>query len=260
MAEVAFISDRVSLVKANILIDETGHARLADFGLLTIIPDPANLLSSGSHIQGGTARWMSPELIAPQRFGLKKSRPTKSSDCYALGMVIYETISGGLPFHEDTDLTVITKVLEGQRPPRRAGFTRSLWEVLALCWASQPSNRPSIEEVLRGLEAVSNSSEQPSPGVGEELEEDADDWDLESSSSDIPDGISGMTMTGLERSTATSLGYLSDHPLSPVPTISATGATIETDVDGLGYDATDRDLLVPWIHLNDGGTCQVSTM
>jgi len=68
------------LVKANILIDPTGHARLADFGLLTIILDPTNLLSSSSYTQGGTVRWMGPELIAPQRFGLKKSRPTESSD------------------------------------------------------------------------------------------------------------------------------------------------------------------------------------
>jgi hypothetical protein len=35
-------------VKANILIDQTGNARLADFGLLTIISDPANHLSSSS--------------------------------------------------------------------------------------------------------------------------------------------------------------------------------------------------------------------
>ena len=132
--------------------------------------------------------------------------------------------------------------------------------MLELCWASQPSSRPSIEEVLRGLEAVSNSSEQPSPGVDEELEEDGDDWDLESSSSGIPNGMSGVTTTDSERRTTTSSGYLTDHPLSPVPTISATGATIEADADGLGYEATDRDLLIPWIHSNDGGTCQVNAM
>ena len=42
---------------------------------------------------GGTRRWMSPELLDPERFGMPESennRPTKQSDCYALGMVIYE--------------------------------------------------------------------------------------------------------------------------------------------------------------------------
>ena len=42
---------------------------------------------------GGTRRWMSPELLDPQRFkmpGREGNRPTRQSDCYALGMVVYE--------------------------------------------------------------------------------------------------------------------------------------------------------------------------
>ena len=39
---------------------------------------------------GGTTRWMSPELLDPERFGIIDYRPTKQSDCYALGMVVYE--------------------------------------------------------------------------------------------------------------------------------------------------------------------------
>jgi serine/threonine protein kinase len=144
-------------VKANILIDQTGHARLADFGLLTIIKDPTNVLTSTTHAQGGSARWMSPELIDPQQFGLQHSRPTESSDCYALGMVIYETISGNMPFHEDADLTVFVKVLQGKRPPRGGKFKKDLWRMLELCWESQPSSRPSIGDVLRCLETYSNS-------------------------------------------------------------------------------------------------------
>ena len=42
---------------------------------------------------GGTVRWMSPELLDPERFGMlgpEGYRPTRQSDSYALGMVIYE--------------------------------------------------------------------------------------------------------------------------------------------------------------------------
>lgn len=91
---------------------------------------------------------MSPELIALRRFGFKDSRPTKPSDCYALGMVVYETISGNLPFHEDTDLTVFLRVVEGKHPSRGVKFTESLWKMLELCWAPQPNDRPSIDDVL----------------------------------------------------------------------------------------------------------------
>ena len=123
---------------------------------------------------------MSPELIAPQRFGLKKSRPTRSSDCYALGMVIYETVSGNLPFHRDTDLTVFAKVLEGERPPRGVRFPESLWTMLELCWTSQLNDRPSVEDVLQCLVMVSDLPEPP--GMDEETT-DTDEWDSESGSS-----------------------------------------------------------------------------
>ena len=39
---------------------------------------------------GGTTRWMSPELLYPEGYGTSDGRPTKQSDCYALGMVVYE--------------------------------------------------------------------------------------------------------------------------------------------------------------------------
>ena len=148
-------------VKANILIDQTRHARLADFGLLTIMSDPTNLSSSSSCAQGGTARWMSPELIDPQKFGYENSHPTKSSDCYTLGMVIYETISGHRPFNKHADLTVFVKVLGSKRPPREAGFAGSSREILKWCWTPQPSARPNVEEVLEYLEMASQSSKSP---------------------------------------------------------------------------------------------------
>ena len=154
-------------VQANVVIDQTGHARLADFGLLTIVTDHTNLLPPSLPVHGGTARWMGPELIAPQEFGLKASCPTKFSDCYSLGMVVYETITGNLPFHEDTDLMVAVKVSKGERPCRTVGFTEGLWRMLGRCWASQPSDRPSVEDVLQCLDMCSKSSAPSSPGTKE---------------------------------------------------------------------------------------------
>ena len=246
--------------KANILIDQTGHALLADFGLLTIISDPANRLPSSSYTQGGTARWMSPELIAPERFELKNSRPTKLSDCYALGMVIYETISGNLPFHKDADLTVFMKVVEGKRPLRGTRFTTSLWKMLERCWTPQPIDRPSIEDVLRCLEVASDLSEPLSPGLEDETEGDSEDWDSETESSGVPNRTNGPMTT--EWSTATPFGssYLTNPPLSPVLTGSGiTDVVNESGVDGPGHEVTGVGLPVSWIGSNDQGTYQVST-
>ena len=105
---------------------------------------------------------MSPELIDPQKFGFEISRPTKPSDCYALGMVIYEIISGNKPFHKHGDFAVFVKVLEGERPPREPEFEDGLWKMLELCWAPRPSSRPNVEDVLQCLE---RNSQPPTPVV-----------------------------------------------------------------------------------------------
>jgi serine/threonine protein kinase len=124
------------------MIDQSGHARLADFGLLTFASDPANPANSSSVTNAGTTRWMSPELLHPEVFGFEQSRPTKKSDCYALGMLILEVPSGEPPFARDKDFMVMRKVIGGERPERQEGvwFTDDLWKTLELCWLPQPVN------------------------------------------------------------------------------------------------------------------------
>ena len=154
--------------KANILINYDGRACITDFSLLVIIPDKANLISAISYLEGGTTRWTSPELLDPEPFGLKDSCQTKESDCYALGMVIYEVLSGLAPFFQYKDTVVIRKVMEGERPERPRGrraawFTDSLWGMLEHCWEPQPHDRPSLKVLLEHLEGATRPSRSPSP-------------------------------------------------------------------------------------------------
>jgi serine/threonine protein kinase len=150
----------INLVKNNILIDESGHACLADFGLVAIISDGTSHASSNSFTPGGTLRWMSPELFDPENFGLKDNRRMERSDCYALGMVVYEVLSGQLPFSCHASYAVVARVLKGQRPERPQGaerewFGNGIWEVLERCWTPKPDKRPRIRDVLQRLEEVS---------------------------------------------------------------------------------------------------------
>jgi serine/threonine protein kinase len=168
--------------KANVLVNQQGNACLADFGLLTIISDPTNPTTSSSSTEGGTTRWMSPELLDPERFGFKDSQPTIESDCYALGMVIYEVLSGQAPFTPYVKFTVMRKVTDGERPVKPEGengvwFTDDLWGMLEQCWAPQSKNRPSIEAVLECLGPISKAWRPPSQ-IGGDFEMGEDDWCL----------------------------------------------------------------------------------
>ena len=154
--------------KANILIDQEGRARIADFGLLTTTICSA---TSSSSAGAGTRRWMSPELLDPNLFGSEDNGPTKGSDCYALGMVIFEVVSGQVPFSVYGDGFVLLKVIEGEHPGRPQGpegvwFTDELWEMLKLCWSHQPKNRPTIGVVLEHLERASTTWQPLPPRAG----------------------------------------------------------------------------------------------
>ena len=177
--------------KANILINEDRRACIADFGLTTITgvaihtsarASQVSLISNDtlmSFTAGGTYRWMSPELLDPERFGIPEpegNRPTRQSDCYALGMVIYEVgihinesaliggwliipqvLCGHHPYVEvPSNLLVMSAIVEGNRPKKpegatRLGFSNDLWIIIEWCWLEDRSKRPRTEDILSCL-------------------------------------------------------------------------------------------------------------
>ena len=121
---------------------------------------------------------MSPELLDPETFGLKEGRPTTESDCYALGMTIYEVLSGQMPFTILNIFVVCRKVLDGKRPERPQGddgryFTDDVWGVVERCWEHQPRDRISAKAILLGLKGGPLPPRPPSTtGGGTEIESD----------------------------------------------------------------------------------------
>ena len=181
-------------LKANVLIDDSGSACLADFGLTSVISDGETTSSSGMMV--GTVRWMSPERLDPGRFGLQGNGLTKESDCYALGMTIYEVLSGRMPFYQFTTLAaVINRVINGERPerPRGAWFTDGVWEMLERCWNHEPSERINAESVLLCLEMTPpplrlNANDQSDANSASGLSTSSG---VDSSTSSVWSGVSG---------------------------------------------------------------------
>ncbi|KAF9789248.1 kinase-like domain-containing protein, partial [Thelephora terrestris] len=151
---------------ANILINQSHRACLVDFGLSTIARGEHNTGANTSLISvvskaslmsftaGGTIRRMSPELLVPEQFGASDDRPTKKSDCYALGMVVYEVLSGNSPYrHIKCEELLMNAIMNGYRPkkPETAeslGFTNELWRSLQRCWLADASARPDVRTML----------------------------------------------------------------------------------------------------------------
>lgn len=175
------------ILKSNILISNDGRACLADFGLITLLPGQSAFVSS--YTGSGMVRWMSPESLSPDEFGLSTARPTRESDCYALGMMIYEVLSGRVPFSRYNGFTVVRKVLEGERPDKPEGaqggrFPAGIWEMLERCWEHQPKDRPPLDDVLSRLRDTVQHWIPPTNTATDEHDKDEEneekeDWDID---------------------------------------------------------------------------------
>ncbi|KAG8940622.1 hypothetical protein FRC03_005283, partial [Tulasnella sp. 419] len=132
----------------NVLVDDDGIPRLADFGLSKKLQDICNHTTSTIP---ASYRWMAPELLT----GLP--RWTKASDVYALSLTALEIYSGTPPFYRIKD-NEFTAVLLNHKPPARKDYGRlylsdSIWQILANGWSAVVGDRPSttdIENSLRG--------------------------------------------------------------------------------------------------------------
>lgn len=86
---------------ANIMLDKSGGIRLADFGIARIQSKDGSSSSGAGFL--GTPQYMSPEQATNKNVG-------PSSDLYSLGVVLYQLISGQLPFHGESSMALIKSI------------------------------------------------------------------------------------------------------------------------------------------------------
>lgn len=94
---------------SNILVDSSGRARIVDFGL-AVPAERAESTKSGR--TSGTPLYMSPEQIRGESVGV-------SSDLFSLGIVLYQMLTGTLPFTGDYLASIAYSILNDDPPPIR---------------------------------------------------------------------------------------------------------------------------------------------
>ncbi|EKM54989.1 uncharacterized protein PHACADRAFT_255260, partial [Phanerochaete carnosa HHB-10118-sp] len=135
----------------NILIDAGRHVRLADFGLSDFCD--ASFASVGSASAGAT-RYMAPEILFPEKYGLRHVRHTPESDVHSFAMCVWAIFNGDSPFHDYPAVTASLAIIDGKRPPPHTAkydLPASLRSLLTLCWQEKAKDRPSSSEVYHRL-------------------------------------------------------------------------------------------------------------
>ncbi|WVQ86134.1 hypothetical protein IAT38_008302 [Cryptococcus sp. DSM 104549] len=147
----------------NILVDDTGRARICDFGLSQIKIDiTTKSLAGGKETEGqsnatGTLRFTAPERMMGESLGRK-------CDVYSFAMTAYQMYSGEVPFAA-LDATMARRtILEGIRPPQLDAIPAPFWDLLTQCWDANPHERPSFEQICQEMETMYDASEEAETG------------------------------------------------------------------------------------------------
>ncbi|HUE26982.1 MAG TPA: protein kinase [Solirubrobacteraceae bacterium] len=132
----------------NVLIDEEGSAKVTDFGIARTL-DEEGLTADGRVI--GTTDYVAPEQALGQPV-------TGQSDLYSLGIVLYEMLSGEVPYKGDSQVAVAMKHVREELPDiqfKRPEVSASLAAVIDRATAKRPADRYADDaELIADLEDV----------------------------------------------------------------------------------------------------------
>jgi serine/threonine protein kinase len=150
-----FKSDNVMLRAAS-AEPASEHAVIMDFGLARALHEDGDRLTSHTQALLGSAAYMAPEQV-------ECSELTERADVYAFGVVLFEMLTGTLPFRGGSPLaTALLRLRSGPpRPSELVPELHPLWDELVMgCLQRQAAKRMSCEQALELLASIAKASGQ----------------------------------------------------------------------------------------------------
>ncbi|XP_022762263.1 serine/threonine-protein kinase STY46-like [Durio zibethinus] len=131
------------LKAANLLMDENDVVKVADFGVARVKAQSGVMTA-----ETGTYRWMAPEVIEHKPYDHK-------ADVFSFGIVLWELLTGKLPYEYLTPLQAAVGVVQkGLRPTIPKHTNPKLAELLERCWQKDPTLRPDFSEIIEILQLI----------------------------------------------------------------------------------------------------------
>jgi eukaryotic-like serine/threonine-protein kinase len=144
------------LKSSNVVIDGSGTAIVLDFGLARRAPEHEQLgdsMSTDADSLAGTLSHMAPELLRGEAADTR-------TDIWALGVLVYQLLTGDLPFSGRTPFETSSAILTAAPKPLAPGLPLALRLVVERCLTKDPRQRfQSAHDVGEALQAISRRRE-----------------------------------------------------------------------------------------------------
>nr|DAD37690.1 TPA_asm: hypothetical protein HUJ06_008329 [Nelumbo nucifera] len=141
------------LEPSNILRDDSGHLKVADFGVSKLL-QVANTVKEDRPLtcQDTSCRYVAPEVFRNEEYDTKV-------DVFSFALILQEMIEGRPPFSEKYEDEVPKSYVAKERPPFRAPakhYPHGLKELIEECWSEKPSQRPTFKTIIGRLDEINN--------------------------------------------------------------------------------------------------------
>ncbi|WP_067503375.1 serine/threonine-protein kinase [Actinoplanes sp. TFC3] len=134
----------------NVLLAGGEDVRLTDFGIARLLNTPG--LTTANAVIG------TPHYMPPEAFHGAPADP--AADIYALGVLLYELVTGSPPYDADSVVDLMNLHVRGN-PERRSGIPDALWDVIRSCLEPKPRLRPTAGELMIELDDLARAVPRP---------------------------------------------------------------------------------------------------